>query len=145
MMWRFLAGAVSALLLASVGILWWTSRAQDESLVPPAPKARAAASMQPESTTDLPKASEKTREERRFGRYDKDRDGIVTRAEMMETRRKPFQRLDANGDGKLSFDEWAIATSDRFAKADGDRSGSLTATEFATTRREPAATPRCSC
>ena len=145
MMWRFLAGAVSALLLASVGILWWTSSAQDESPVPPAPKARTVAAVEQEQPQDLPKASEKTREERRFARYDNDEDGIITRVEMMDTRRKPFQRLDTNGDGKLSFDEWAIATSDRFAKADGDRSGTLTAAEFATTRREPSPQPRCSC
>lgn len=145
MMWRFLAGVASALLLVTVGILWWTGRAQDEARIPPAPKAVSATIADPVALKDPPAASAKTREERRFGRYDKDRDGIITRAEMMDTRRKPFQRLDANSDGKLSFDEWAIATSDRFAEADGDRSGSLTAAEFATTRREPAPTPRCSC
>lgn len=144
MMWRFLAGVASALLLVTVGILWWTGRAQDDAAVPPAPKA-ARATANAASPEAPPKASEKTREERRFGRYDKDRDGIITRVEMMDTRRKPFQKLDTNSDGKLSFDEWAIATSDRFVEADGDRSGSLTAAEFATTRREPAPTPRCSC
>ena len=144
MMWRFFAGVTSALLLVTVGILWWTSRAQDDRAVPTAPKAVLAAA-QTETADDLPKASEKTREERRFGRYDKDRDGIITRAEMMDTRRKPFQKLDTSGDGKLSFDEWAIATAERFGEADKDRSATLTAAEFATTRREPAPTPRCSC
>ena len=143
MMWRFLAGVASALLLVTVGILWWTSRAQNEAVVPPAPKAVRAVDAGPPAAP--PKASEKTREERRFGRYDKDKNDIITRAEMMDTRRKPFERLDTNRDGRLSFEEWAIATSTRFGGADRDRSGTLTAAEFATTRREPAPTPECSC
>jgi Ca2+-binding EF-hand superfamily protein len=93
----------------------------------------------------LPAASEKSREERRFARYDKDTNGTITRAEMMETRRKAFEKLDANRDARLTFEEWAVATSDRFAKADADRSGSLTAAEFATTRREARPEARCSC
>lgn len=94
---------------------------------------------------DPPKASEKTREERRFGRYDKDRDGRITRDEYLASRRKAFAKLDTNGDGRLSFEEYAVATATKFAKADGDRSGVLNAAEFATTRvaRKAPATPKC--
>jgi hypothetical protein len=144
-MWRFLAGGASALLLVTVGIVWWTSRADHASAIPPAPKAVRAAIAGSDELDEPPAASEKTREQRRFARYDKDENGIITRAEMMDTRRKPFQKLDTNGDGKLSFDEWAIATSDRFGKADADRSGTLTASEFATTRRETRPAQRCTC
>jgi hypothetical protein len=144
-MLRFLAGGVAALLLAAGGVLFWTTRAEQEQPVPEAPAQAAAAESEAE-LPDPPAASAKTREERRFGRYDKDKDGIITRAEMLETRRKPFQKLDKNGDGKLSFEEWSVATAERFGGADKDRSGTLTAAEFATTRRaQPAASPRCRC
>lgn len=141
-MLRYLAGVASALLLATGGLLIWTSRAEQETVVPPAPRAAASGEDAP---AEPPEASEKTREQRRFARYDKDEDGIITRVEMMETRRKPFQKLDTNGDGRLSFEEWAIGTAERFGKADADRSKTLTAAEFATTRRETRPTPRCNC
>ncbi len=54
-------------------------------------------------------------------------------AELFEPRRKAFAKLDRDGNGALSFDEWAVKTVDKFASADRDRSGWLTAAEFATT------------
>jgi len=81
-----------------------------------------------------PAATEKTREEKRFQRYDKDRDGRVSREEFLASRRKAYAKLDADGDGKLNFDEWSVKTTTRFAKADSDKSATLTAEEFATTR-----------
>jgi hypothetical protein len=142
-MLRFLAGVGAALLLVAAGFLVWTGRAEREATVPKAPEARSADRSTPE-VVHLAGASDQDREERRFGRYDADENGIITRTEMMETRRKPFQKLDSDGDGKLSFDEWAIGTAERFAKADADKSATLTATEFATTKRETKP-KRCDC
>lgn len=143
-MLRFLAGVAAALLLVAGGFLIWKSHAERDAIVPEAPQARAASDESATKLGEVAGASEQDREERRFSRYDADENGIITRAEMMETRRKPFQKLDSDGDGKLSFDEWAIATGERFAKADADKSGTLTAAEFATTRRETKP-KRCDC
>src|SRR3546814_10681593 len=90
-------------------------------------------------------ASEQKREERRFNRYDKDRDEAITREEYLARRRKAYAKLDVNGDGRLSFEEWAIRTTDKFAKADADGSKVLTRAEFATTRvkRKAPAKPGC--
>ena len=54
--------------------------------------------------------------------------------EFLASRRKAYAKLDANGDGRLSFEEWSIKTTDRFAKADADRDATLTGAEFVTTR-----------
>jgi hypothetical protein len=140
-MLRYLAGVASALLLVLAGFLVLKSRAQSDQIVPPAPQPRAP---EERPALDAPPSAEKSREEKRFARYDDNQDGIITRAEMLETRRKPFQKLDVDGNGSLSFEEWAVTTAERFAKADRDRSGTLTAKEFATTRRETRP-KRCDC
>lgn len=49
------------------------------------------------------------REARRFSRYDEDKDAAISRAEYLTSRQKAFAKLDANGDGKLAFDEYATA------------------------------------
>jgi len=102
----------------------------------------APASAQP--LAKAPEASAQSREQRRFNRYDKDRDSRITREEYLVSRRKAFAKLDSNGDGRLSFDEWAIRTTTKFAKADADRSGTLDASEFATTavKRKAPSPPR---
>jgi hypothetical protein len=38
-------------------------------------------------------------------------------------RRKALAKLDANGDGALSFDEWAARTITEFQGADSDHTG----------------------
>ena len=143
-MLRYLAGGASALLLVTAGFLIWTSYASREDPLPPAPAGTPTA---PNASPpqEPPAAAEKTREQRRFARYDGNEDGIITRAEMMETRRKPFQKLDVDHNGQLSFEEWAATTAQRFAGADKDGSGTLNAVEFATTRRETRTPARCSC
>lgn len=140
-MWRFLAGVLAAMLLMGAGLVLWNSQAASEQSVtnppPPAPLAAIAEPL-PDS---VPKASAKTREERRFDRNDKDRNGAITREEYLANRRKAFARLDTNGDGRLGFDEWAVKTTTKFAAADIDKSGAMSRTEFATTavrRRAPA-------
>lgn len=147
-MWRYLVGGVAALSLVGAGWLIFDGAAHPD----PAPSAGVvpAASAAQESSADaaapLPEAPARSREQRRFGRYDKDRDGRITRDEYLVPRHKAFAKLDTNGDGRLSFDEWAIKTTSRFAEADRDRSNAMDAAEFATTapkRKSPR--PACRC
>lgn len=144
-MGRFLAGAGSALLLMVAGFFLWSGQAGTET--PPPPQADAVQAAAPAPAP--PQATERTREERRFDRYDKDRDDRITRDEYLRTRRAAFARLDADGDGRLSFDEWAVRTIGKFDTADADRSGAMDRAEFATTRpprRAPArGAVRCDC
>lgn len=140
-MWRYLVGGAAALLMAGAGMLVFNARASDEGPLPAMPRA----AVQSGETTDplpdaAPEASERTREQKRFDRYDKDRNDAVTREEYLAARRKAFARLDVNHDGTLSFDEWAVKATTKFAAADKDKSSSLTRTEFATTavKRKPA-------
>lgn len=129
-MWRYLAGAVGALLLAGGGLVLW----QQLGASPPVAAPPPATASEPSALREPPAATEKTREEKRFLRYDKDRDGKVAREEFLATRRKAYAKLDANGDGRLDFAEWSVKTSERFGKADADKSATLTPAEFAATR-----------
>lgn len=145
-MGRFLAGVASCLLLVAAGLFWWQGRAEGE------PAMAKAASGQPSALPliddpmpDPPQATAKTREEKRFGRYDKDKNGAVTTAEYFASRQKAFAKLDANRDGRLSFDEWATKTREKFAKADADRSSALSRAEFATTAPLRKAKPKPNC
>lgn len=143
-MWRYLVGAVAALLMVAAGTLWFTTCAGN-----PAPLLPAAAPAQAEGAPPLPEAApeapERSREQRRFARYDADEDGRVTRAELLAPRRKAFAKLDANGDGALSFDEWAVKTVKKFEGADANRDGALIPSEFATTAPKRRARPKCAC
>ena len=123
-------------------------RARSDAALPLAPAAlvpdggvQAAAPL----PAPVPEARDRTREQKRFDRYDKDRNGTVTREEYLAARRKAFAKLDTDHDGKLSFDEWAIKAETKFAGADTDKSGTLTAAEFATTavKRKPARRAPC--
>lgn len=142
-MLRFLAGVGSTLLLVAAGLFWFGGRAAPESVLPPMPLTQA------QETEALPEAAPeapaRSREEKRFDRYDKDRDSIITREEYLVSRRKAFAKLDTNGDGRLGFDEWVVRTSTKFATADRDKSGSMNAAEFLTTavKRKPRVPLRC--
>lgn len=131
-MGRFLAGVASALLMMAAGIFIWRSQADAGQMAPP--PARAETPLGLLDVTDPPQASEKTREEKRFNRYDRDKNGGVAADEYLFSRRKAYAKLDINGDGKLSFDEYAVKTITKFNGADKDRSGILTPAEFLTTR-----------
>ncbi len=142
-MWRFLAGVAAALVLVSAGLFLWNARADRASPIPAAPQAVAA-----ESDVGLappPEASEKTREEKRFARYDKDKNGQVAQGEYLAARHKGFDKLDLNHDGRLSFDEYAVKGVQKFAAADKDKNGQLGAAEFATTRIVRKAKPKRDC
>ncbi|MBA3676267.1 MAG: histidine kinase [Sphingosinicella sp.] len=142
-MLRFVAGVVSSLLLVAAGFFIWKGQAESEPLVPTAPRADYI-STQP-GLVMPPAATEKSKEEKRFARADKDDDGRITRAELMAPRLKAFAKLDKNGDGRLSFDEWAVKTVDKFAGADADKSAWLSPAEYETTRPKPAKPKKCAC
>ena len=142
-MWRYLAGGASALLLVAVGFFFFRSGAKpDQPLFAPPPQAASPFAGLPSAA---PEATEKTREEKRFDRYDKDRDGKITRDEYLVSRHKAFAKLDTDHDGRLSFDEWAIRTTTKFAHADADHSGAMNAAEFLTTRVVRKPKPKCAC
>ncbi|GAA0308219.1 hypothetical protein GCM10009087_17790 [Sphingomonas oligophenolica] len=130
-MWRYVAGGVAALLLATAGILLFNSRARPPS--PVAARPQAAVAQETPLPDAAPEATDRTREQKRFDRYDKDRNGSVTREEYLAQRRKAYAKLDVNHDGVLSFDEWAVKAETKFAAADKDKSGAMNASEFATT------------
>lgn len=144
-MLRFLGGAVSALLLVAAGFFIWKSRAESEELVPPASRQAGYAPLQQSPLVIPPSAPERDKEQKRFARADRDDDGRITRAELLEPRRKPFAKLDVNGNGSLSFEEWAATTVTKFAGADADRSGWLTPAEYRTTAPKPAKPRKCAC
>ena len=157
-MLRFAAGAGSALLLMLGGFFIWQSVAQgDSSIAVPAFEApelvtaeeEGGGTAEEERPAVPPSADSRTKEQRRFDRADKDKNGAIALEELFQPRRKAFARLDKNGDGRLSFEEWAVRTSKRFSEADRDRNGALTRAEFATTaprRRAPAQSkPGCRC
>lgn len=151
---RVFLGALSALLLAFAGVFWWQGRAETETGAPP-----PALSLEDDETPDAlpsadisglkgpkpPEATELTREQRRFARYDRDSDRRITRNEMMSTRTAGFKRLDVDGNNLLTFEEWAVATSDKFNKADVDGDLSLSPEEFATTRPPAKPASKCRC
>lgn len=143
-MWRYVAGALAALLVTTAGMLLWSSLAGTKSLVG-APPPAANAPLGPVDVSAPLEASEKTREQRRFARYDADENGAVSREEYLQSRRKAYARLDLNGDGKLSFDEYAAKAVKKFAGADRDRTGVLTPVEFLATRVARKSGPKGNC
>ncbi|TNE46134.1 MAG: hypothetical protein EP341_10170 [Sphingomonadales bacterium] len=153
-MGRIMLGLVLGLIVATVGLYWWQGVAQVELNAPPPPDVDEAPSpdelplADPGEMTgpEPPEASELTREQRRFFRYDRNRDLVITRNEMLSTRSDGFRALDVDGNNLLTFEEWAVTTADRFDSADANGDDRLTPQEFASTaQRKPARTSRCSC
>lgn len=149
-------GVFGGLVLAGVGVFWWQGRAQVEENAPPPPEVEESAAVDPDALPETdpgdmvgpapPEASELTREERRFFRYDRNRDRIITRNEMLSTRSDAFRKLDVDGNNLLTFEEWATTTAQRFAAMDGDGNERLTPAEFATSAPKPVKKkPACRC
>lgn len=153
---RYVAGAGSMMLFMAAGLFFWIGANGQEVVIPDAPpppillepeelpKADEGAPVLGLPPPTPPKAYKASREERRFNRYDRNRDEMITRLELMSSRTKAFKALDKDGNNLLSFEEWAIATSDRFVSADADVDGKLTRGEFRTTRPKRK-TSRCKC
>jgi hypothetical protein len=104
-MLRFFAGAAACFLLLTGAFLIWQSRAERGPSLPGAPQARSYSATMLGGGTALqaPEASAKTREERRFSRADKNKDGKIESEELLGPRRKAFAKLDGNGNGALSW------------------------------------------
>ena len=135
-MLRFLAGAAASFLLLTGAFLIWQSRAEHASGLPGAPPARAATLFGSTEPLQAPEASAKTREEKRFARYDKDKDGKVETMEYLAARRRNFDKLDLDHNGALSFAEYAVKGIEKFNAA-GGRKGFLTPAEFVATAPPP--------
>jgi len=137
---RVVVGAVSALLLASAGFFWWQGRAELQNGAPP-PEIATPKGSQPivlpsaeahDRGKALPTVAKKqmSPEEKRFNRFDRNRNGQIDRNEMLSTRVKAFQKLDVNHDNLLSFEEWAVKTTNRFKEIDKNGDGIITRAEL---------------
>ena len=152
----FVLGSLLTMLLMGVGLFWWQGRAEVEDAAPPPdPMAFAPEPYDPDKLpiTDPgemegpapPEASELTKEQSRFFRYDRNRDWRITRSEMLSTRSDAFRKLDKDGNNLLTFEEWAVATVDKFERADANGDRELSPAEFATTKPKPSKKRRCAC
>jgi hypothetical protein len=144
---RFFAGVAACFLLMTGAFLIWQSRAEQGPGLPAAPPPRgfSASLLGAPAPLQAPEASPKSREEKRFSRADRNKDGKIESEELLGARRKAFAKLDVNGNGALSFEEWAVKTIGKFQGADKDKSGFLTAAEYATTAPPPPKHRACSC
>jgi hypothetical protein len=116
--------------------------------LPSAPAARPAGStslFSSEAPLRAPEADPKTREEKRFARYDKNKDGKVEPDEYLVARRKNFEKLDTDHNSALSFQEYAVKGIEKFNAADKERNGWLSAAEFTATAPPPPKHKACSC
>jgi hypothetical protein len=143
---RFLAGAAACFILLTGTFLIWQSRAEHSAGLSAAQGAPGSAgSLFGATPLQAPEASEKTREEKRFSRYDKNKDGKVQADEYLAARRRNFDKLDLDHNSALSFQEYAAKGIDKFNDA-GGRKGWLTAAEFvATAPPQAKRKSTCSC
>ena len=142
-----MAGAASCFLLLTGAFLIWQSRADERQSLPDAPAARAIGASMLGAAQPLvaPEASPKSRAEKRFSRYDHDKDGKVEAAEYLAARQRNFAKLDVDHNGALSFQEYAVKGIEKFNAADHGRKGWLTEAELATTAPPPPKRKACSC
>lgn len=144
-MLRFLAGAAACFLLMTGAFLIWQSHAARQTRLPAGPEPQAyGASMLSAGQLVAPEASPKTREEKRFSRYDKNKDGKVQSDEYLAARKRNFDKLDADHNGVLSFREYAVKGIEKFNAA-GGRKGWLSPAEFVATAPPPPKRKTCSC
>lgn len=150
---RTVLGAFAALLMVAAGLFWWEGRAAiDPGRLPPLAPGKASgevtlpvAELRGVQGPALPKATEMTKEQRRFDRLDRNRDGKITRVEALAPRVAAFRKLDVDGNNLLTFDEWAVRTSNKFKGADANGDGTLDRAEYATTKPKPKPKPDCKC
>lgn len=151
-MTRFVAGALACFLMLTGAFLIWQGRAEQSNSLPKAPAPRAAQPLMYDASANdsgddfqAPEASPKSREEKRFSRADKNKDGRIESEELLAPRQKAFAKLDTNHNGSLSFQEWAFKTYAKINGADKDHNGWLSPAEYATTAPPPPKHKKCSC
>jgi hypothetical protein len=146
-MLRFLAGVASCFLLLTGAFFIWQSKAEEAPGLPaaPAPREYDASMVGTAQPLVAPEASAKSRSEKRFGRYDHDKDGKVQAAEYLASRRRNFDKRDTDRNGALSFEEYAASGIEKFTTADHGRKGWLSEAELATTAPPPPKHKACSC
>jgi hypothetical protein len=140
---RLVLGAVATLLLLAAGLFWLQGRAELERGAPPpdlsAPaKPGDAPIVLPSADADgrrgpgLPGSAraQQSKEDRRFNRFDRNRDGRIDRTEMLSTRVKAFQKLDLDHNNLLTFEEWAVKTSNSFKEVDRNGDGVVSRAEL---------------
>ena len=98
MVWRWAVGGIAVTLLVAAAVV---VSVDDEPETAPLPEPPPVAA--PAALPEPPQASEATREEKRFRRYDRDRNASVSREEYLRARRLSFDRFDTDGNGVLSF------------------------------------------
>jgi hypothetical protein len=141
---RFFAGVALCFLLMTGAFLIWQSRAEHAPGLPAAPSSAGSSWFGGSAPLQAPEADEKTREQKRFSRYDKNKDGKVEQDEYLAARRRNFDKLDLDHNGALSFAEYAAKGIEKFDSA-GGRKGWLSEAEFATTAPPRTSKRKASC
>jgi hypothetical protein len=142
LVWKALA-ATAVLATAGLGI-WLTNEAAHASGKPQAERAAFAAveGIPAEASgyrvveADAPQERRESTaglslEQKKWRRYDRNRDGAISLDEFHASRLKSFAKLDANGDGMVSPAEYCSKIDQRFVQSDADGNRKLNATEFA--------------
>ena len=134
---RLILGALGAMVFLGIGLFWLQGRAEIEQAAPPPeiPGESGSATPDPEAlpSADVsglsgpapPEASELNKDQQRFFRYDRNRDGKISRNEMLSTRTSAFRKLDTDGNNLLTFEEWAATTVTRFEEMDENGDGMI--------------------
>jgi len=143
-MLRFLAGAAACFLLMTGAFLIWQSHAEQGPSFPSAPAPRSFSASMVSEPLQAPEASAKSREEKRFSRYDHNKNGRVEADEYLAARQRNFDKLDADHNGTLSFREYAVKGIEKFNGA-GGKKGWLSPAEFVATAPPPPKHRTCSC
>jgi hypothetical protein len=108
---RFLGGAAACFLLLTGAFLFWQSRAaENPNSLPnaPAPRTVGASLFSAAEALEAPEASQKTREEKRFSRADKNKDGKIEEEEVLAARRKAERQRVAELRGVGRQDDWQV-------------------------------------